>query len=156
MVSGLWGGGCSLLGLLFLSLNYLIKAEFTALDGDQDVCVLGRWSHKLRHNIFILFACAHAEGLEALQTVLLVDLELLEGEASVLDQVGEECCKLNRFDHLLIVREVLHGDSYRAGQTTTNCRLQMSVTIRNQFQMRCRWSTIRQRPAAPLITYHRN
>ena len=104
----------SFLGLLFLSLDYLIKTEFTALDGDQDVGVLGRWSHKLRHNIFILFACAHAEWLEALQTILLVDLELLEGETSVLDQVGEKGSKLNRFNHLLIVREVLHGDSYRA------------------------------------------
>ena len=41
-------------------------------------------------------------------------LELLEGETSVLDQVGKKGSKLNRFNHLLIVREVLHGDSYRA------------------------------------------
>ena len=32
----------------------------------------------------------------------------------MLDQVGEKGSKLNRFNHLLIVREVLHGDSYRA------------------------------------------
>ena len=51
--------------------------EFAALNGDEDVSVLGCWRHEFCHDILVLLASTHAKRLEALKTVLFVNFELL-------------------------------------------------------------------------------
>jgi len=46
-----------------------------------------------------------------LQTVLIVNLELLQGKSGVLDKITEECSVLDWLDDLLTLREVLDGDT---------------------------------------------
>ena len=101
----------SLFGFLFISCNLLVNRELAALNGDENVGVLCCWSHELCHNELSVLTCAHAQWLEALQTVLIVNLELLQSETSVLDKVAEECSVLNWFDDLFALREVLDGDT---------------------------------------------
>ena len=103
--------GCSLLGLLFLTADLLINGELAALDGDKDVGVLISGRHELSHNILLLLGSSHSQRLKALKTVLIINLELLKGEACVLDEVREEGSILHGLDHIKVVGEVLDGDA---------------------------------------------
>ena len=69
------------------------------------------WCHELSDDVFKLVTSAHAKGLETLEGILVIDIELLEGEARVLDQVSEQRRILHWLDDFLIVWEVLHGDA---------------------------------------------
>ena len=108
-----WLPARSLLGLFF-SLGELFSkriAELAALDGDKNVSILCGWRHELSDDVFGVAACAHTKRLEALKTVRIIDVELFQREASVLHEVGEQCCVLNSLKALLTVREVLDGDT---------------------------------------------
>ncbi len=105
----------SLLGLFFLNL-FLVEAELAALNGDQDVGVLTRGRHEFSHDVLGVAACAHAQRLETLQTVLVVNVQLFEGEASVLDEISEKRCILHWFDDILTIWEVLNGDTCTESQ----------------------------------------
>ena len=84
-----WHSVRSLLSFLLLAGYLLIDSELAALNGHQDVRVLCRGCHKLRHDKLSVLTRAHAQRLEALKTVLIVNLELLKGETGVLDEVTE-------------------------------------------------------------------
>ena len=104
----------SLLGLFF-SLGELLSqrvAELAALDGDEDVSILCGRRHELSDDVFGVAASAHAQRLEALKTVRIVDVELFQGEASVLHQIRKQGRILHRLDDVRIVWEVLYGDTY--------------------------------------------
>ena len=101
----------SLLGLLFVTSDLFIDRELAALDGDEDVGVLCRWGDELCHDKLSVLTSTHAQRLEALQTVLIVNLELLQGKSGVLDKITEECSVLDWLDDLLTLREVLDGDT---------------------------------------------
>ena len=77
---------------------------------------MGCGRHEFCHDILVLLASAHAKRLEALQTVLFVNFELLQGEASMFDKVSEEGRKLDRLNDIFIVREILNWDTYRRKQ----------------------------------------
>ena len=103
----------SLLGLFF-SLGELLSqrvAELAALDGDEDVSILCGRRHELSDDVFGVAASAHAQRLETLKTVRIIDVELFQGEASVLHQVGEQCRVLHSLKALLAVGEVLDRDT---------------------------------------------
>ena len=101
----------SLLGLLFVARGLLLHAELAALDGHEDVGVLGVGRNEFGYNHLLVLRGAHADGLEGARTVLFDDLELLEARARVLDQVGKERRALHGLDHVGVVGEVLHGDA---------------------------------------------
>ena len=101
----------SLLGLLLVASDLLIDGELAALDCDEDVGVLCGGRDELGHDKLGVLACAHAQRLEALQVVLIVNLQLLEGEARVLHQVAEEGRVLHWLDHFFAFGEGLHGNA---------------------------------------------
>lgn len=104
-------GYWSLLGLFLVAGDFLFDGELAALDGHQDVGVLRRRGHELRDDKLSVLTSAHAQWLEALQTVHIVNLELLEGESGVLDKITEEGGVLDWLDNLFTFREVLDGDA---------------------------------------------
>lgn len=103
---------CSLLGLFLVASDLFFDLELAALDGHEDVGVLCRRRHELRHDELGVLARAHAQRLEALQTVLIIDLELLQREPRVLNQVAEQSGILNWPDSIIVLREVLHRNAY--------------------------------------------
>ena len=101
----------SLLGFLLVTLDDFIDSELALLDGDENVGILSSRGNEFSNDKLSVFASSHAEGLEALKTVLIINLELLEGEASVLNEVTEEGSVLHGLDGVLILREVLNGNT---------------------------------------------
>lgn len=104
---------CSFLGFFLPLIDLLIDSELAALDGHQDVCVLCRGSHELCHDKLSVLTRAHAQGLESLKTVLIVNLKLLKSETGMLNQVTEESGVLDGLDNFLtlIIGEVLDGNT---------------------------------------------
>ena len=72
---------------------------------------MSRGGHELGYDILGVLRRPHTQGLETLQTVLIINVELLECKTCVLNKVGEEGSKLHRFDHFKVIWEVLHGDA---------------------------------------------
>ena len=96
----------SLLGFLLIATDFLFNGELAALDGHEDVGVLCCGCHELRYDKLSVLARAHTQGLEALQTVLIVNLKLLQCESSMLDKIAEESCILNWLDHFFSFWEI--------------------------------------------------
>jgi len=117
----------SLLGLFLFPTDFLIERELALLDGHQDVGVLAGWRNKLSHDVLGVAACAHAQRLETLKGSCIVDVELLEGEAGVLYEVGEERRILHRLDNtsFLLVREVLDRDAYAHHSKVSDWKLHL-------------------------------
>ena len=67
----------SLLVLFVVACNLFVNGELAALDGHEDVGVLSCGRDEFCHNELVLLGCAHAKRLESLQTVWLVDVQLL-------------------------------------------------------------------------------
>lgn len=101
----------SLLGFLLVTLDDLINGELALLNGNENVGVLSSRGNEFGYDKLSVLAGTHAEGLEALETVLIINLKLLKSEAGVLDKVTEERGVLHGLDGVLILREVLDGDT---------------------------------------------
>ena len=102
----------SLLALLVVASDLFFDGELAALDGHENVGVLCCGRDEFSYDKLVLLSCAHAQRLETLQTVGLVDVELLQSEARVLHQIREQGRILHWLDDVRIVWEVLYGDTY--------------------------------------------
>lgn len=68
---------------------------------------MSRRRDELRHDVLGVATRAHAQRLEALQTVRVVNVQLFQGEARVLDEVGKERRILHWLHCLVSLRKVL-------------------------------------------------
>jgi len=146
--------GSSFFGFFLLAGELFVESELAALNGDQNVGVLRSRRHELRYDILRVLRSPHTQRLESLQTVLVINVELLQGESSVLHQVREEGSILNRLDHLNVSREVLDRDAYWIEKTFVSYRKWFRKVGFDISWPSCKVRPRRQDPS--VLAYHRS